>query len=110
MRGKGPLRAGAVPAATGRRAPSVPVAAARVACFDRLAGYFPNRLRGSAMSAAGGHGAGAGRGMREISEIDAAVLSALFESPISLYVLDPELRLVRFNPSTLRVRDFPIAE
>lgn len=62
------------------------------------------------MSAAGGRGGGAaGRGIREMTEVDAAVLSALFESPISLYVLDTDLRLVRFNPSPRRVRDFPIA-
>lgn len=62
------------------------------------------------MSAASGAGGAAARGMREVSELDAAVLSALFESPISLYVLDTELRLLRFNPSPRRIRDFPIAE
>ena len=62
------------------------------------------------MSAASGAGGAAARGMREVSELDAAVLSALFESPISLYVLDTELRLLRFNPSPVRIRDFPLAE
>ncbi|MBR7833789.1 SpoIIE family protein phosphatase [Actinospica durhamensis] len=47
--------------------------------------------------------------MLETSEVDAAVLAALFDSPISLYVLDSALRLVRFNPSARRLRDFPIA-
>ena len=62
------------------------------------------------MSAARG-GSGPAGGMREMPEIDAAVISALFsESPFSLYVLDPELRLVRFNPAAGRVRDFPIAD
>ncbi|WP_051450751.1 SpoIIE family protein phosphatase [Actinospica robiniae] len=62
------------------------------------------------MSAASGAGGAAARGMREVSELDAAVLSALFESPISLYVLDPELRLIRFNPSSRGIRDFPMAD
>lgn len=60
------------------------------------------------MSAAG-DGMGAGRGVPGMSEVDAAVLSALFDSPISLFVLDPELRLVRFNPSARRVRAFPVS-
>lgn len=47
--------------------------------------------------------------MSEMSEVDAAVLAALFESPINLFVLDSELRLVRFNPSGQRVSDFPVA-
>ena len=58
---------------------------------------------------AAGDGRGSGRDTPEMSEVDAAVLAALFDSPISLYVLDPDLRLVRFNPSARRVRDFPIA-
>lgn len=61
------------------------------------------------MSAAG-DGMGAGCGVPEMSEVDAAVLSALFDSPISLFVLDPDLRLVRFNSSARRVRAFPVAE
>lgn len=61
------------------------------------------------MTAARG-GSGAGRSMREIPEIDAAVVSALFsESPISLFVLDRDLRLVRFNPAARRARDFPVS-
>jgi anti-sigma regulatory factor (Ser/Thr protein kinase) len=44
-----------------------------------------------------------------LSEVDAAVLSALFsESSLSLYVLDRDLRLVRFNPGAERTRDFPV--
>lgn len=62
------------------------------------------------MSAAGDGRPGADRGGPDVSRIDAAVLSALFESPVSLFVFDPELRLVRFNSSTPRVRDFPIAD
>lgn len=48
-------------------------------------------------------GTGAERG------VDAAVLSALFsESVISLFVFDPDLRLIRFNPAARRVRDSPV--
>lgn len=52
----------------------------------------------------GGHG-------RPGSELDDAVIGALFsESPIGLHVLDPQLRLVRFNTAARFVRAFALEE
>ncbi|MER5472033.1 SpoIIE family protein phosphatase [Streptomyces sp. NPDC002935] len=52
----------------------------------------------------GGHG-------RPRSELDDAVLGALFsESPVGLHVLDPQLRLVRFNTAARFVRAFALEE
>lgn len=51
------------------------------------------------------------RTMREMPDIDAAVASDLFsESPDSLFVLNSDLRLVRFNPAAGSVRGFPVAD
>ena len=42
------------------------------------------------------------------AELDAALLEALFiEAPAALYILDPELRVVRFNPAAAAVHGLP---
>ncbi|MFC5805144.1 SpoIIE family protein phosphatase [Streptomyces formicae] len=44
-------------------------------------------------------------------EVDRALLEALFtQSPIGLFVLDPELRLIRFNSAAQGMRGTPAAE
>ncbi|MEU2506574.1 SpoIIE family protein phosphatase [Streptomyces sp. NPDC007863] len=54
-------------------------------------------------------GSSQGAGSSAVHGLDEAVLSALFsEFPFSLHILDQDLRIVRFKPSTRFARRFPV--